>query len=181
VIVAHSKKNRLDPDVLKVMLIYRGLQREGDRALKRCWNDLGLSERALYILWLVSFGLDRSAKLAEYFDVLPSTITFDTDKLVAAGLITRQALPSDRRVLQLKLTSEGDAVYRRIGDVVNALWLPRLGRLEPGELATFLAVGHKLIEPDSQQTDSAPAETEPSSSAGPQKAARRRLAVSPAP
>lgn len=136
---------RLDADVTEVMRLSADLQRGSARSLKGVWREKGLSERGLYILELVNAGLDRPSKLIEYFDVLPSTITFETDKLVAAGLITREALPTDRRVVQLSLTDEGRAVHRATTQAVNAFLKPRLSALSRTELEAFVATFRKIV------------------------------------
>jgi DNA-binding MarR family transcriptional regulator len=136
---------RLDADVTDVMRLSADLQRGSARSLKNVWREKGLSERGIYILELVHAGLDRPSKLIEYFDVLPSTITFETDKLVAAGLITREALPTDRRVVQLSLTDEGRAVHRETTETVNAFLKPRLAALSRAELEAFVATFRKIV------------------------------------
>ena len=136
---------RLDADVTDVMRLSADLQRGSARSLKNVWREKGLSERGIYILELVHAGLDRPSKLIEYFDVLPSTITFETDKLVAAGLITREALPTDRRVVQLSLTDEGRAVHRQTTETVNAFLKPRLAALSRAELEAFVATFRKIV------------------------------------
>ena len=136
---------RLDADVLAVMRLTADLQRASSRNLKSIWRERGLSERGLVILELVHAGLDRPSKLIEYFDVLPSTITFETDKLVAAGLLTREALPSDRRVVQLSLTEEGQALHRQTTQTFNAFLKPRLEALSRAELKAFLTTFQRIV------------------------------------
>lgn len=136
---------RLDDDVTAVMRLSSDLQRGSSRSLKGVWRERGLSERGIYILELVNAGLDRPSRLIEYFDVLPSTITFETDKLVAAGLISRESLPTDRRVVQLSLTDEGEAVHRETTEVVNGFLKPRLAALPREELEAFVATFRKIV------------------------------------
>jgi len=138
---------RLDPNIVAVMRLSADLQRGSSRHLKRLWREKRLTERGLYILELVNAGLDRPSKLIEYFDVLPSTITFETEKLVSAGLLARESLPADRRVVQLSLTDKGHEVHRETTETLNAFLLPRLAALAPGELETFLRIFQKLVEP----------------------------------
>lgn len=137
----------LDPDIIAVMRLGADLQRASSRHLKSLWREKGLTERGLFILALVNAGLDRPSRLIEYFDVLPSTITFETEKLVTAGLIVRESLPSDRRVVQLSLTEQGKALHREMADSLNAFLRPRLRQLEPGELEAFLTTFAKIVEP----------------------------------
>lgn len=142
---AAGEQVRLDVDVTTVMRLSADLQRGSSRHLKGVWRERGLSERGIYILELVNAGLDRPSRLIEYFDVLPSTITFETDKLVAAGLIVRESLPTDRRVVQLSLTEEGLAVHRETTEVVNAFLKPRLAALPREELEAFVATFRKIV------------------------------------
>lgn len=142
---AAAEQVRLDVDVTTVMRLSSDLQRGSSRSLKGVWRERGLSERGVYILELVNAGLDRPSRLIEYFDVLPSTITFETDKLVAAGLITRESLPTDRRVVQLSLTEEGEAVHRETTEVVNGFLKPRLAALPREELEAFVATFRKIV------------------------------------
>ena len=137
----------LDPDIIAVMRLGADLQRASSRHMKGLWREKGLTERGLFILALVNAGLDRPSRLIEYFDVLPSTITFETEKLVTAGLLVRESLPSDRRVVQLSLTEQGKAVHREMADTLNRFLRPRLRQLAPGELAAFLATFSKIVEP----------------------------------
>ena len=96
---------------------------------------------------VVNAGLDRPTRLIEYFDVLPSTITFETDKLVAAGLIVRDSDPNDRRVVRLSLTPAGRAVHRETTRAINAELRPRLAAIPPAELEQFLATFKKIVDP----------------------------------
>lgn len=142
---AAAEHVRLDVDVTTVMRLCSDLQRGSSRSLKGVWRERGLSERGIFILELVNAGLDRPSRLIEYFDVLPSTITFETDKLVAAGLISRESLPTDRRVVQLSLTEEGEAVHRETTEVVNGFLKPRLAALPREELEAFVATFRKIV------------------------------------
>jgi DNA-binding MarR family transcriptional regulator len=57
-------------------------------------------------------GLDRPGALSDYLNVLPSTITSDVDKLVAADMLRRVPSPTDRRVTRIEVTRRGAAVQR---------------------------------------------------------------------
>jgi DNA-binding MarR family transcriptional regulator len=74
--------------------------------------EYAISERALGILFLVHAGLDRPGALSDYLNVLPSTITSDVDKLVAADMLRRVPSPTDRRVTRIEVTRRGAAVQR---------------------------------------------------------------------
>lgn len=138
---------KLDSEVADLMTLSTNVQRASTRQLRLLWRGKKLSERGLYILELVNAGLDRPSRLIEYFEVLPSTITFETDKLVAAGLLTREADLEDRRVVRLKLTQAGQAVHAEVTEQINAALRPRLAELSDAERAQFFALFHKILDP----------------------------------
>lgn len=144
---AHDRGPRLDPDVTELMRLATDLNRATSRALRDQWRKRKLSERGLFILELVNAGLDRPSRLIEYFDVLPSTITFETDKLVAAGLLGRQAAPNDRRVVLLRLTDEGRVVHRETTEVINATLRPQIAAVPPEDFACLLETFRAIVDP----------------------------------
>lgn len=75
-------------------------------------REYEISERALGIIFLVHAGLDRPGLLIDYLNVLPSTITSDIDKLVAADLLRRAPSNDDRRVTRIEVTPRGAAAQR---------------------------------------------------------------------
>jgi DNA-binding MarR family transcriptional regulator len=138
---------RLDPEVAELMALSANMQRATSRSLRNLWRTLKLSERGLYILELVNAGLDRPSRLIEYFDVLPSTITFETDKLAAAGLLVREPDPTDRRVVRLSLTDAGRAVHAETTEAINSVLRPALAGLSADDRARFFAVFHQIVDP----------------------------------
>lgn len=75
-------------------------------------DEYAISERGLGIIFLVHAGLDRPGLLHEYLNVLPSTITSDIDKLIAADLLRRTPSKTDRRVTRIEVTPRGAAVQQ---------------------------------------------------------------------
>jgi DNA-binding MarR family transcriptional regulator len=79
--------------------------------------------------------------LAEALDQIPSTVTRICDKLVAAGLVTRQNRPDNRREVEVKLTGAG---HQLVQDVLTARaaeleqMLKRMPRASRTSLATAL-------------------------------------------
>ena len=142
-----ERGSQLDADVRELMRFSADLQRATGRQLRSLWRDRKLSERGLFILELVEAGLDRPRRLIEYFDVLPSTITFETDKLVAAGLLVRESVADDRRVVRLRLTEEGHAVHEETTAAINGVLRPRLDEIPRDELEQFLAMFHRIVGP----------------------------------
>lgn len=56
----------------------------------------------------------KPTALAEYLAVNPSTATRMVDRLVVAGLVSREANPSSRRELLVRLTETGSAAVREV-------------------------------------------------------------------
>lgn len=54
------------------------------------------------------------AELSDATLVTKGTLTGVLDRLVAKGLIKREAVPGDRRCVRIKLTEKGDALFRKV-------------------------------------------------------------------
>jgi DNA-binding MarR family transcriptional regulator len=93
--------------VRAVLRVHRGLER----------LDTGLTAQQFRIMSLVADGGERSARLAARLAVSKPTLTAVADGLVAAGYLSRQDEPGDRRVVRLALTDAGRAAYARAGEV----------------------------------------------------------------
>ncbi|TLG05300.1 winged helix DNA-binding protein [Nocardia cyriacigeorgica] len=104
----------------------------------------GISERALGIIYLVYAGLDRPSLLVEYLNVLPSTITTDVEKLVAAGLLRRTLSPADRRVTILEVTRKGIATQQQSLRELHAYFRTRAAGVSLEELHSCIATLRKL-------------------------------------
>jgi DNA-binding MarR family transcriptional regulator len=63
---------------------------------------------------LARFGPSTVGGLAEALDTRPSNVTRLCDKLVAAGLVTRQNRPENRREVEIGLTTAGQALVRKV-------------------------------------------------------------------
>jgi len=84
-------------------------------------------------------GGERSARLAERLAVRKPTLTAIADGLVSAGLLLREADPSDRRAIRLELTPAG----RKALDETERVYAERFAELlgdtdEPDELLRLL-------------------------------------------
>jgi DNA-binding MarR family transcriptional regulator len=94
----------------------------------------GLTSSQLSALFAVEkSGAVRLAELAAIEGVSAPTITRIVDRLVDAGLLTRDADPRDRRCAQVALTARGRGELRRIRTQRTALLQQRLARLSPAE------------------------------------------------
>lgn len=136
----------LDPQVRALVQLLNTFQSELAMAGKALLRERGLSERSLFIIALIEMGLNRPSMLIDYFDAKPSTMTFELNKLVEAGLVGRSEFAEDRRSNVLNLTREGRRIFKKMSKMLNAFMQPRIATLEPGELETFLAIGYKIVQ-----------------------------------
>jgi DNA-binding MarR family transcriptional regulator len=121
----------------------------------RCMLDLLLAQRGRLMSVAHEFGLaplqaiaikhlepGRALTMSELAQLLHcdnSNVTGIADRLEAAGLVERRALPSDRRVKTLVLTERGAAV-RRAYDARLGLVPPELQALSDKDAERLLAI-----------------------------------------
>ena len=68
-------------------------------------------------------------ELAAEEQVQPPSMTRIVGVLVAAGLVSREADPADRRSVRVRITPEGERALQRIRRAKNAFLVRRLGEL----------------------------------------------------
>jgi len=106
------------------LLAWRALLNAHARATKRISRELGeagLPDLAVYdVLWTLYRAEGRRLRIRELADavVLSSTgMTRFVDRLERDGLVTREAVPGDRRGAYAVITDEGVALLRRMWPV----------------------------------------------------------------
>jgi DNA-binding MarR family transcriptional regulator len=107
-------------------------------------REYGISERALGIIFLVHAGLDRPSLLHEYLNVLPSTITSDIAKLIAAGLLRRKHSNTDGRVTLIEVTPRGSRVQQKSLRQLQGFFRARVAGVALEELHDCIATLRKL-------------------------------------
>ena len=114
-----------------------------DRRLERHAGGFGLSDAKLEVLEVLSCCDDRRACLHALGDELGVTrpnVTKLVDGLERGGLVERLPHPSDRRMVQAHVTTEGLRVAQRAlpgrGEVLERLW----DGLDDDELAQLAAL-----------------------------------------
>jgi DNA-binding MarR family transcriptional regulator len=114
-----SRRDRLErspasADVVEAVLgASRVLLALAARSLAGIAEEVTLPQyRALVVI--ASRGPQRIADLAQALAVTPSTATRMSDRLVRKGLVRRRAVPTDRRVVRLHLTSEGKRLVQAV-------------------------------------------------------------------
>ncbi|MFD5034346.1 MarR family winged helix-turn-helix transcriptional regulator [Streptomyces sp. NPDC058220] len=107
------------------------------------------------LMVLATHGDAKLVELAERLGVNPSTAMRMLDRLIAAGLATRQSNPDNRRETMLRLTPEGDrlvedvsaARHREISEIVERL-TPEQRSALVGALTAFTEAGGEPVVPD---------------------------------
>jgi DNA-binding MarR family transcriptional regulator len=107
-------------------------------------REHGISERGLGIIFLVHAGVDRPGLLSEYLDVLPSTITSDIDKLIAADLLRRKPSKTDRRVTHIGVTPRGAGVQQQSLRQLHEFFRAKVAGVALEELQACIATLRKL-------------------------------------
>lgn len=102
------------------------------------WTSLSLSRAQLRILVLLQ--QEKAAavgQLAATLGVTLPSITATVDRLVQAGLVTREDDPNDRRRVINRLTPAGQTLLERLQEGRRARLVAALERLTPDELAAL--------------------------------------------
>jgi DNA-binding MarR family transcriptional regulator len=97
--------------------------RSGQQWILRClWTEDGLSP----------------GEIARRLDLATPTVTKAATRMEATGLLTRQAHPSDARLVCLRLTDRGRALEKVIADEMKHLAERALATLDEDERATLV-------------------------------------------
>jgi DNA-binding MarR family transcriptional regulator len=106
----------------------------------------GLSAARLSALSVLVFGGPRTlGELAAAERVRPPTMTSIVRGLEDAGLVRREADPSDGRVARVRATAKGERILQRARERRIANLAERLGSLSPEEVAHVHAAA-ELVE-----------------------------------
>jgi MarR family transcriptional regulator, transcriptional regulator for hemolysin len=113
------------------------------RVVSRAFDEALAAAGGSLPIWLVLISLKSGQRasqreLADAVGVKGATLTHHLDAMEAAGLVTRQRDPANRRLHQVRLTPEGDALFFRLRDAAMAfderlrsgLSDPEIARLE---------------------------------------------------
>ena len=135
--------------VQELAIVARRLRSRLDERLR----DLGMTQAkwvVLYWLWKCEGGLSQ-AELAERVGVEPGALVRIIDGLEEAGLLTRQAVPGDRRVKQLRLTASALPVVEKVDSVGRKLRAETLAGVDVDVLkasTTLLRKARRTLDRD---------------------------------
>lgn len=90
-------------------------------------EEFSLGPRGPWIVSRIGKGSASPQALARLFEIGPSLMTSELNRLAEAGLIRQRKSPEDGRKVVLSLTQKGERVRRRVGEELEALFAERLG------------------------------------------------------
>jgi DNA-binding MarR family transcriptional regulator len=125
-------------DISRFITCIYSLEAEFLTANRALADKYSISQRGIYIMSLIRAGYPRPYQLIEKTGVLPSTITFELNKLEAAKLIRRHKRPGDRRAVELSVTASGLRVVEKAEAITRELLSERVDRFAPPEFKAFL-------------------------------------------
>jgi len=119
--------------------------------MDRYLRSLGLTTVKAHVLWtLHSGGPCRQRDLATALGHSPRHVTTLVDELLAAGYVTRQAHPQDRRAVLIDLTPHAAALLEQMADGRTELGEQLFGHLGPDDRRDF---GLRLREVEQTLTE----------------------------
>ena len=87
----------------------------------------------------------NATELAEVLPVDASRISRIVTRLVERGLVVRHRMPSDRRVVTLRLSREGAALVSLLLQRVNDYVATMAGTIDEEEMSTFESVASRIV------------------------------------
>jgi DNA-binding MarR family transcriptional regulator len=104
----------------------------------------GVSMAQLHIMYSVQrHGEMTMSGLADVLDVSDSNATGLIDRMEERGLVARERVAEDRRVVQVRVTPAGQRLLGEIDALTDEILRSVLGRLDPGQL---LGVGQAVAD-----------------------------------
>jgi DNA-binding MarR family transcriptional regulator len=122
-------------------------------------GELGLTDAQWKPLWLLKMGrADTAFELAREMTIDAGAMTRMLDRLAAKGLIERARSETDRRVVHLRLTADGEAAAEQIPHVlaqVNNEYLSGFNKAEWSQLKELLQrmlLNGQRVQSDKEET-----------------------------
>lgn len=117
------------------------------RAAEQELGSIGVTPSQLRALRAVAHGSMRISALARRLDVVPRSATSVVDDLEAAGLVTREPDPDDRRATLVAVTDAGRRVLAELRARRQAGMAELLSRLSDDEQAELVRLLSLLAGP----------------------------------
>lgn len=107
--------------------------------------ELSLQERKA-ISYLGARGNPTMSEMANHLHVAVSTMTGIVDKLVKKKLVARRRSKTDRRIVELKITPEGERNYQEEREKFKQWSRDMLSRIDETDQETILAIMEKIVK-----------------------------------
>lgn len=138
-----SRRTVRDLDLIVETVIY--LQTEGRRLARIEGARHGISPTQLNVIKLLDEIGDLSlSELGRRIAAQNSTVTGIVDRMVAAGLVTREQDKEDRRVWRIRLTPRGRDIARRVAVAPWDLLRRALATLDKKDKDALVAILRKV-------------------------------------
>jgi DNA-binding MarR family transcriptional regulator len=98
------------------------------------------------VMWLGSDGALSMGELAKRLGTTEKTMTGVVDRLERQHLAIRVRSESDRRVVRVKLTSQGTVVYRKLARLVLGSFVQLMEMLEARDRKDLLRIFERLVQ-----------------------------------
>ncbi|BCB02300.1 MarR family winged helix-turn-helix transcriptional regulator [Bacillus sp. KH172YL63] len=137
----HIQHSYIDRLFTAFQVSNRQIQQEMSTRLK----EMNLTVPQFYILSLLSASDGtKSTELAEKLEVKPSAITVMIDRLLKSDLVIRERDENDRRIVNLKLSPEGQAVFMKAKDMRREVFSRYLSYLDEEDVSQLVTIYEKL-------------------------------------
>jgi DNA-binding MarR family transcriptional regulator len=112
--------------------------------------ELGREKITLSQFWALSLiaaeGSVNSRSLSESMYITTGAVSQIIDNLVAENLVSRQNDPTDRRVINLKLTNPGEKLFNKLQQKRQGIFVATFEAFSDLELTAMLAQQHKILD-----------------------------------
>lgn len=143
------KEQDLPGDVarLRELLVTLGRRRSLRDPLASACEQLQLTPSQVHsLMWLGQDGALTMGELARRVGITEKTVTGVVDRLERAGLVQRGRSATDRRIIHVTLTPEGQRSYQRLDRLLQHDMSFFLGLLDGSDRKTLCRLLEKLIE-----------------------------------
>ena len=118
---------------------------ETAHALRKAFTRRASSLGVTGAQWKVLFRLKRKpdlrqSELADMLDIEPITLSRIVDRLQEAGLIEREADPTDRRAWRLHVTAKAEPIVEKLQAVADDMTAEAFAGIDPDDIATLRRV-----------------------------------------
>ena len=124
----------------EILIALRRITRAIDIQSKKLSRVSGLTAPQLLVMQAIrKRGEAKPSSIAQDVLLSQATVTTIIDRLESAGLVQRERSTSDRRVVLVSLTGEGDDRLRRAPELLQAGFIRELGKLQDWERSLIVA------------------------------------------